>query len=100
FGAPAAAARFGQLAPNALFATTGYLYGGREFDTSSTVSRLRELLGFPATVVLPYGGVRGRVPEGATPWDSFLGDPTEATFRDLPFDHPLYVLFSSGTTGS
>ncbi|HEX7001291.1 MAG TPA: acetoacetate--CoA ligase [Trueperaceae bacterium] len=100
FGASAAAARFEQLRPKALFATTGYLYGGRSYDTSATVSRLRELLGQPPTVVLPYPGLRPNVPLGASDWDSFMGADAEVTLRDLAFDHPLYVLFSSGTTGT
>lgn len=100
FGASAAAARFEQLRPKALFVTTAYLYGGRTYDTSATASRLRELLGQPPTVVLPYPGLRTTVPDGTTDWDSFLGGEAEVTLRNLPFDHPLYVLFSSGTTGT
>ncbi len=100
FGAPAAAARFEQLAPKALFATTAYRYGGKVFDTSSTVSSLRDALGGVPTVVLPYSGVESVVPDGAMPWEGFVGEARGATFRDLPFDHPLYVLFSSGTTGT
>src|SRR5690606_14791357 len=100
FGASAAAARFEQLRPKALFVTTGYLYGGRTYDTSATASRLRELLGQPPTVVLPYPGLRTTVPDGTTDWDSFLGGEAEVTLRNRPFDHPLYVLFSSGTTGT
>src|SRR5690606_18496395 len=99
FGAAAASARFEQLSPKALFATTGYLYGGKAFDTSGTVARLRGMLGGLPTVVLPYAGVRSEVPQGAMAWDVFLGEGVDAEFRELPFDHPLYVLFSSGTTG-
>jgi len=97
FGADAAAARFAQLAPRALFAQVGYLYGGTRFDTAAV--RLRERLGVAAAVALPYPGLAGGEPEGFGSWESFLGDGGEPELRDLPFDHPLYVLFSSGTTG-
>ena len=121
FGAAAAAARFSQLDVKALFATTGYRYGGRWFDTSTTVSRLQQALsGASATVPLvrlPYPGVADPGADDSEPhtarlngsydWDEFLalgetpaaGSNAEPYFEPLPFDHPLYVLYSSGTTG-
>src|SRR5690606_25915772 len=85
--------------PKALFATTSYLYGGRRFDTSGPASRLREGLGEVPSVALPYPGLADAAPAGFTSWESFLGEGGEPVLEDLPFDHPLYVLFSSGTTG-
>ncbi len=99
FGAEAAAARFAQLRPKALFATTGYLYGGRRFDVAGVAARLRDLLGGVPAVALPYPGPTAEPPAGFAGWTAFLGDEGEPTLEDLPFDHPLYVLFSSGTTG-
>jgi acetoacetyl-CoA synthetase len=99
FGPDAAAARFAQLGPKALFATTAYLYGGRRFDTAGTATRLRDALGGVPAVAVPYPGLPDAVPAGFVTWDAFLGEGGEPVLEDLPFDHPLYVLFSSGTTG-
>jgi len=100
FGAEAAAARFEQLAPKALFATIGYLYGGKRFDTAGTAARLRERLGGVPAVALPYPSLDAEAPAGFTAWEAFLGAGGEPELADLPYDHPLYVLFSSGTTGA
>src|SRR5690606_35338455 len=100
FGTEAAAARFEQLAPKALFATIGYLYGGKRFDTAGTAARLRERLGGVPAVALPYPGLDAEAPAGFTAWEAFLGAGGEPELADLPYDHPLYVLFSSGTTGA
>ncbi|HZJ10998.1 MAG TPA: acetoacetate--CoA ligase, partial [Trueperaceae bacterium] len=113
FGAEAAVARFSQLEPKALFVTTGYRYGGRWFDTAATVTRVaRELAGagasetsLAAVVALPYPGAEPSVPAGVERWGDFLARAADAADRapllvDLPFDHPLYVLYSSGTTGT
>ena len=100
FGADAAAARFVQLRPKALFATAAYLYGGRLFETAGTAQRLRGLLGDVPAVALPYPGVDAEPPDGFAAWDAFLGEGGEPVLEDLPFDHPIYVLFSSGTTGA
>ena len=103
FGGEAAAARFAQLRPKVVFASPVYRYGGRRFDTTATVRDLaRRLPGDVATVLLPYPGEEA--PEagvGAT-WEGWLpaaAAAPEPELRPLPFDHPLYVLFSSGTTG-
>ena len=106
FGHEAAAARFGQVGPRLLFASTSYRYAGREHDTRAAVADLaRDLASVEQVVLLPYPGA----PAGATdaevgrPWQRWLAPedaaPSEPTCRALPFDHPLYVLFSSGTTG-
>ncbi len=102
FGAAAAAARFAQLRPRLLFASPTYRYGGRRFDTAAAVLSLAEALpGLAGVVSLPYPGEG--VPDGApgVAWDDWLGpdDGAAPLYRALPFDHPLYVLFSSGTTG-
>ena len=114
FGADAAAARFSQLDVKALFVTTGYRYASRWFDTSETATHLRSLLvdagADLATVALPYPGAAGAersLPNGAVSWAHFLDSGATASgvagsgplFEELPFDHPLYILFSSGTTG-
>ena len=100
FGFDAALARFGQLEPKLLFASDGYSYNGQAFQTLPTVARLAEAMGGLSSVVLiPYRDL----PESETypGWRGWLEDapPSPLTFTPLPFDHPLYVLYSSGTTG-
>jgi len=100
FGAPAVIDRLGQIEPKVLFAVDGYRYGGKDFDRRDVVTRLvDEIPGLRTTVVLPYLGTGG--PEGTVEWDAFLasGDGGPLTFETLPFAHPLWVLYSSGTTG-
>ena len=109
FGAAAALARFGQLEPRVLFASCGYSYGGHWFDTSAVVTELAAALsthGNVHVIALPYPG---RAEDGAvgTPWAAWLaaaepadGAEAELDLQPLPFDEPLSVLFSSGTTGT
>lgn len=103
FGAEAAAARFAQLNPKALFASCAYRYGGKEFDVSNTVAELlAELPEVSLAVALPYPGTNPTLPTGVQEWDAFIGNVPETkapTYVDVPFDYPLYTLFSSGTTG-
>jgi acetoacetyl-CoA synthetase len=99
FGFEAALARFQQVRPKVFAASCVYRYGGRRFDVSSTVRRLTTALGLERALAIPYAGEE-RTPEGTLAWEKWL--PAEAgapQFRPLPFDHPLYVLYSSGTTG-
>jgi acetoacetyl-CoA synthetase len=95
----AALDRFGQLRPAALIACDGYRYGGRAHDRRAAVAELAgglDSLRVPVVVVdrLGLGG-----PPGSEPWEALAGAPAQPAFEPLPFDHPLYVLFSSGTTG-
>ena len=112
FGLDAAASRFGQIEPKLLFASPFYSYGGKRFETLATVQKLVEGMGSVERVVLlPYGGDPPR-PAVLSPFEGGAGGglasqcgrsgsspPTPPTFEQLPFDHPLYILFSSGTTG-
>jgi acetoacetyl-CoA synthetase len=98
FGARSVIDRFAQIEPKVLLAVDGYRYGGRDFDRCPVVDGLRaEMPSLEHTVVLPYLGC-GSV-EGSLPWEELVGEPAELEFADLPFDHPLWVLYSSGTTG-
>jgi acetoacetyl-CoA synthetase len=98
FGAASVVDRFAQIRPKALLAVDGYRYGGRDFDRRATVAQLqRELPGLQTTVLLPYLDATARL-EGTLPWDELLA-AGELVFEQLPFDHPLWVLYSSGTTG-
>lgn len=100
FGARAIADRFTQITPTVLVAVDGYRYNGRAFDVRSTVERLRaEIPSLRATVMIDYIG--GTPLPGVVTWDSLLASHADAplAFEPVPFDHPLWVLYSSGTTG-
>jgi len=99
FGAKAVQDRFQQLEPRVLFAVDGYLYGGKRIDVRATVARLIGVLPtLEATVVLPYLDADATV-ERAESWAEFTAAKSPLAFEPVPFDHPLWVLFSSGTTG-
>jgi acetoacetyl-CoA synthetase len=90
YAASAALARFEQLEPKLLVHATSYVHGGRTHDRSEVVDELRAALQ-PSLV--------GTLDTGSAEWRAALGRPAELETVDLPFDHPLWVLFSSGTTG-
>jgi len=92
FGVRSVVDRFGQIKPKVLLSVDGYRYGGRDFDRRDTVAQLqREIPSIERTFVLPYLSSEGN-------WDDLLRDGPLPLER-LPFDHPLWVLYSSGTTG-
>jgi acetoacetyl-CoA synthetase len=99
FGARSVVDRFGQIEPKVLLAIDGYRYGGRDFDRLETVAGLRrEIPSVEHTVLLPYLHEDTRL-DGAMTWDELLAGDAEPSFEAVPFDHPLWVLYSSGTTG-
>jgi len=104
FGARSVIDRFAQVQPKVLLAVDGYRYSGRDFDRRDALETiLDELPTVTTTVLLPY------LDEGADPsrlrggigWADLQrrGDGAELRFEQVPFDHPLWVLYSSGTTG-
>jgi len=98
FGARSVVDRFAQIEPKVLIAVDGYRYGGKDFDRRETVDGLRaQMPSLEHTVLLPYLGA-GEL-DGTTTWDELTAEHEELTFAPLPFDHPLWVLYSSGTTG-
>ncbi len=105
FGPNAITDRFAQIEPTVLIAVDGYVYDGKRFDVTSTVSTLsRTLPGLKATVLVPYLGVDGASADvgsvaGAVAWDALLAEPGEPAYESVPFEHPLWILYSSGTTG-
>jgi acetoacetyl-CoA synthetase len=99
FGARSVSDRFAQVQPKVLLAVDGYRYGGRDFDRRDVVQRLRaEMPSLEHTVMLPYLNADARL-DGALTWDELLAEHQELRFEALPFDHPLWILYSSGTTG-
>lgn len=98
FGARSVLDRLQQIEPAVLFAVDGYHYGGKDHDRTDVVAELRRELPTLRTVVhVPLLG--GPAPEGALHWDDLTAGAAEPEFEQLPFDHPLWVLYSSGTTG-
>ena len=98
-GTPSVLDRFGQISPKVLLAVDGYRYGGKDFDRLETVQGLvKSLPSLEHVVLLPYlnGGARL---DGAHLWQDLLEHEGEMRFEQLPFDHPLWVVYSSGTTG-
>ncbi len=104
FGAGSVVDRFMQIEPKVLFATDGYRYGGKDFDRMETVARLQgEIPSLQKTIVLPYlnGEPDTSALKNAVIWGELLEEHAGADlrFEPVPFDHPLWVLYSSGTTG-
>jgi len=100
FGTRSVVDRLSQISPKVLLTIDGYRYGDRAVDRTDEVAAIRAALpSLVATVVLPYldsSSVRIR---DAMTWAELIGKPAELEFEPVPFDHPLFVLYSSGTTG-
>jgi acetoacetyl-CoA synthetase len=108
FGAGSLIDRFAQIEPKVLIAVDGYRYGGKDFDRTPIVRQLQEAMpSVERTVLLPYLDPAATADSGAAAlenvirWDDLLveGEGAELHFERVPFDHPLWVLYSSGTTG-
>jgi acetoacetyl-CoA synthetase len=104
FGLEGLASRFGPIGPALLFVTDGYRYAGRTIDCRPTAAALAAGLGVPVVLVpnLATGPLPDGVPGALDFRDLCAGPPPadpESVFAALPFDHPLYILYSSGTTG-
>lgn len=98
FGARSVLDRFQQVEPVVLFTVDGYRYGGKEHDRTDTVAELRrELPTVRAVINVPLLG--RDTPEGVLDWSDVMANTVEPVFEQVPFDHPLWVLYSSGTTG-
>ena len=98
FGVQAVLDRFGQIDPKVLLVVDGYRYGARDIDRRAEVAAIRAgLPSLRATVALSYLG-DDPVP-GAITWDELVGETGPVEFEQVGADHPLYVLYSSGTTG-
>ncbi|MDP2620023.1 MAG: acetoacetate--CoA ligase [Hyphomicrobiales bacterium] len=105
FGVAGVLDRFGQIEPQVLFAADSYFYNGKRHDLLPRIEEIaRQMPSLQRVVIVPYGGEEpalGSVPKGlslAAFVDGFEGG--EISFRRLPFDHPLFILYSSGTTGT
>ncbi len=92
--------RLSQTAPVVLVSVDGYRYGERSISRAEEAEAIRRgLPSVKAAVWLPYLDPGSPAPDGWRAWDDFVAVPAPVDFEPVPFDHPLYVLFSSGTTG-
>ncbi len=99
FGVRAVADRFTQIEPVVLFAVDGYKYNGRAFDVRPTIAKLQdEIPSLRATVLIDYLSEEATAPD-TIPWGRFVRPGADLAFDPVPFDHPLWILYSSGTTG-
>jgi acetoacetyl-CoA synthetase len=97
FGARSVVDRFAQIEPRVLLAVGGYGYRDRYVDRRAEVAAIRARLPtLEHVVAVPYG--EAVIPD-TVGWESLLAEPSPLEFQPVPFEHPLYVLFSSGTTG-
>jgi acetoacetyl-CoA synthetase len=100
FGAGSVLDRFRQIEPKVLLSVDGYRYGGRAFDRRDALEQIRQgLPSVEATVVLSQLGSRERMAGRVLGLDELSSEYGPLTFEPVPFDHPLWVLYSSGTTG-
>ncbi len=102
FGLDALCDRFKQIEPKIVFASTHYRYSGKTFYTDRVVKELpRTIPSIKSIVSVPYPVEKAEHVENII-WKEFLGseEVPELQFTQLPFEHPLYILFSSGTTGA
>jgi acetoacetyl-CoA synthetase len=102
FGIDAVLDRFGQIAPKVLFATDGYFYNGKSIDSLPTVRAVAQKLpDLKAVVIVPYRAAQPslRGLPGALLFGALLGRRAELRYEAVAFDDPLYILYSSGTTG-
>jgi acetoacetyl-CoA synthetase len=104
FGPASVIDRFAQIEPKVLFAVDGYRYGGKDFDRRETVAELQAAIpSLRHTVLVPYLNPEADRSGLAnlTRWEDLLAEHegAELSFTRVPFDHPLWVLYSSGTTG-
>jgi len=105
FGAPSILDRLGQLEPTVLVAAPSYRWGGREFDRTANLAEVVRALPSLAWLVVtddaPTDVIVSAAPDGCVvgALAPELSRESEPTFKRMPFDHPAFVLFSSGTTG-
>jgi len=101
FGVQGVFDRFGQIAPKVLFTADGYRYGGKAHDSLGTATKLqKELPSLARMVVVPFLEKAPSLPGGLVSWSEY-GERGIArpAYHRVAFDHPLYIMFSSGTTG-
>jgi acetoacetyl-CoA synthetase len=105
FGTQGVIDRFGQIEPKVLITCAGYRYAGKDIDQTAKVNEILERLpSLQQLIVVPYARPQARIEDfrtaaNVTLWDDFYHPGGEPDFVPVPFAHPLYILYSSGTTG-
>ena len=102
FGIKGVLDRFQQIEPKLIFAADGYLYNGKTIDCLSKLKKiLVDLPSIKKIIIVPFAGDSNtNVIKNSMLWNDFLHkDSGDIIFEQLPFDHPLYIMYSSGTTG-
>ncbi len=102
FGVQGVLDRFGQIEPKIFVAADGYFYAGKAHECVPKIAEIvRKLPSVARTVIVPYLGAIGSDNPSVVSWSAFLGKtrPDDLRFEPLPFNHPLYIMYSSGTTG-
>ena len=97
FGVSSVLDRFRQIEPKVLLTVTRYTYGGKAFDRAADVQRI--VLGLPSLVGTVYVGEGSGGSPDALTFEALLADYEPLLFEAVPFEHPIWVLYSSGTTG-
>ena len=99
FGTRSVLDRFAQIEPVVLVAVDGYRFNGRDHDRRDVVAELRAALPTVRTTIALPRLFEGRTPDGTLSWADAVADLQPPVFEPLPFDHPLWIVYSSGTTG-
>ncbi len=102
FGVTGVVDRFGQIEPKVLFTADAYFYNGKRFDCLDTVAQIvKAIPAIERTVVVPFAGVAVDIsPAGnAVTLEAFSEPGAVLAFEPVAFDHPLFIMYSSGTTG-
>ncbi|SEB84664.1 acetoacetyl-CoA synthetase [Pseudomonas saponiphila] len=105
FGTQGVIDRFGQIEPKVLITCAGYRYAGKDIEQTAKVNEiLARLPSLEQLLIIPYARPQARAEDYRTParvslWDDFYRPGGEPEFVPVPFAHPLYILYSSGTTG-
>ena len=105
FGTHGVIDRFGQIEPKVLITCAGYRYAGKDIDQTTKVNEiLAQLPSLQQLIIVPYARAQALTEDyqthaNVTLWDEFYQPGDEPRFVPVPFNHPLYVLYSSGTTG-
>jgi acetoacetyl-CoA synthetase len=100
FGIEGVLDRFGQTRPTVLVAAISYSYNGKIIDQTSKIQKIIESLpSLKEVIVVDFLGDYKSIPAGMTSWKTATSQSAELTFKRVPFSHPAYIMYSSGTTG-
>ena len=103
FGIKSVTDRFSQIEPKIIFSASAYLYNGKSFSSLDKLKEIiKELPTLEHVIIVDYLNVEpdmSEIPNSVTYEDILSNDPQPLTFEYVPFDHPLYILYTSGTTG-